>query len=122
MSGIADIERLSYFLSPQTFLPETTDVYDRKNLPRLVFCLHALGVFLYKLGVGPPMTNLEGKVSFTEDEVSKECLMRFRWFKMFLSQVSKMQTVLDELPSEGRSAVPRFNEFGAAIQGGVYGR
>ena len=35
---------------PEVFTPETTDVYDRKNMPRVVFCLHALSLFLYKVG------------------------------------------------------------------------
>lgn len=29
-------------LSPQTFFPETTDIYDKKNMPRVVYCIHAL--------------------------------------------------------------------------------
>lgn len=28
--------------SLQTFFPETTDIYDKKNMPRVVYCLHAL--------------------------------------------------------------------------------
>lgn len=26
----------------QIFYPETTDVYDRKNMPKVVYCIHAL--------------------------------------------------------------------------------
>lgn len=26
----------------QIFHPETTDVYDKKNMPRAVYCIHAL--------------------------------------------------------------------------------
>lgn len=26
----------------QIFYPETTDVYDRKNIPRMIYCIHAL--------------------------------------------------------------------------------
>ena len=26
----------------QIFYPETTDVYDRKNMPRVMYCIHAL--------------------------------------------------------------------------------
>lgn len=29
---------------PEIFMPETTDVYDKKNMPKAVFCLHALGL------------------------------------------------------------------------------
>ena len=27
---------------PKIFFPETTDIYDKKNMPRVVYCLHAL--------------------------------------------------------------------------------
>ncbi|XP_042339153.1 ras GTPase-activating-like protein IQGAP3, partial [Plectropomus leopardus] len=27
---------------PAIFQPETTDVYDKKNMPRAVYCIHAL--------------------------------------------------------------------------------
>ncbi|KAK1895793.1 Ras GTPase-activating-like protein IQGAP3 [Dissostichus eleginoides] len=27
---------------PAIFHPETTDVYDKKNMPRAVYCIHAL--------------------------------------------------------------------------------
>ncbi|MEE6520235.1 hypothetical protein FKM82_018067 [Ascaphus truei] len=27
---------------PKIFYPETTDVYDRKNIPRVIYCIHAL--------------------------------------------------------------------------------
>lgn len=26
----------------QIFYPETTDIYDRKNMPRCIYCIHAL--------------------------------------------------------------------------------
>lgn len=30
----------------QIFYPETTDIYDRKNMPRCIYCIHALRYFL----------------------------------------------------------------------------
>lgn len=30
------------WLPLQTFFPETTDIYDKKNMPRVVYCIHAL--------------------------------------------------------------------------------
>ncbi|PIO30709.1 hypothetical protein AB205_0041210, partial [Aquarana catesbeiana] len=30
---------------PKIFYPETTDVYDRKNIPRVIYCIHALRKF-----------------------------------------------------------------------------
>lgn len=49
----------------QTFLPETTDIYDKKNMPRVIYCLHALSTHLFKLGKAPPMQDLYGKVNFS---------------------------------------------------------
>lgn len=34
----------------QIFYPETTDIYDRKNMPRCIYCIHALR---YSLTLGP---------------------------------------------------------------------
>lgn len=31
----------------QIFYPETTDIYDRKNMPRCIYCIHALRYFLF---------------------------------------------------------------------------
>lgn len=55
---------------PKAILPETTDVYDRKNMPRVIYCLHALSLFLYNLGLAPKIQDLYGKVNFTEEEIS----------------------------------------------------
>uniref|UniRef100_A0AAY4BEY4 Uncharacterized protein n=1 Tax=Denticeps clupeoides TaxID=299321 RepID=A0AAY4BEY4_9TELE len=55
---------------PKIFYPETTDVYDRKNMPKVIYCIHALSLYLYKLGIAPLIQDLLGKVDFTEEEIS----------------------------------------------------
>lgn len=55
---------------PAIFYPETTDVYDRKNMPRAVYCIHALSLYLYRLGLAPPIYDLYGKVKFTDEEIN----------------------------------------------------
>ncbi|KAM4568064.1 ras GTPase-activating-like protein IQGAP3 [Fundulus diaphanus] len=55
---------------PAIFHPETTDVYDRKNMPRAVYCIHALSLYLYRLGLAPPIHDLYGKVKFTDEEIN----------------------------------------------------
>ncbi|TDH11140.1 hypothetical protein EPR50_G00057670 [Perca flavescens] len=55
---------------PAIFYPETTDVYDRKNMPRAVYCIHALSLYLYRLGLAPQIQDLYGKVKFTEEEIN----------------------------------------------------
>uniref|UniRef100_A0A4W6DI86 IQ motif containing GTPase activating protein 3 n=1 Tax=Lates calcarifer TaxID=8187 RepID=A0A4W6DI86_LATCA len=54
----------------QIFHPETTDVYDKKNMPRAVYCIHALSLYLYRLGLAPQIHDLYGKVKFTEEEIN----------------------------------------------------
>ncbi|RUS77832.1 hypothetical protein EGW08_014406 [Elysia chlorotica] len=55
---------------PSIFYPETTDIYDRKNMPKAVYCVHALSLFLFKLGLAPQIQDLYGKINFTEEEIS----------------------------------------------------
>ncbi|XP_038624437.1 ras GTPase-activating-like protein IQGAP3 [Tachyglossus aculeatus] len=55
---------------PSIFYPETTDVYDGKNLPRVVYCLHALSLYLFHLGLAPQILDLDGQLRFTREELS----------------------------------------------------
>ncbi|KAK6188369.1 hypothetical protein SNE40_004554 [Patella caerulea] len=55
---------------PKIFYPETTDIYDRKNMPRAIYCIHALSLYLFKLGLAPQIQDLYGKINFTEEEIS----------------------------------------------------
>lgn len=55
---------------PKIFYPETTDIYDRKNMPRVIYCIHALSLFCFKLGLAPQIQDLYGKVQFTDEEIS----------------------------------------------------
>ncbi|MEQ2169455.1 IQ motif-containing GTPase-activating protein 3, partial [Goodea atripinnis] len=66
LKKIFDPEQLRY----KIFYPETTDVYDKKNMPRAVYCIHALSLYLYRLGLAPPIHDLYGKVKFTDEEIN----------------------------------------------------
>uniref|UniRef100_A0A9J7Y275 IQ motif containing GTPase activating protein 1 n=1 Tax=Cyprinus carpio carpio TaxID=630221 RepID=A0A9J7Y275_CYPCA len=57
---------------PKIFYPETTDIYDRKNMPRCIYCIHALSLYLFKLGLAPQITDLYGKVAFTGESALPE--------------------------------------------------
>ncbi|XP_028525391.2 ras GTPase-activating-like protein IQGAP1 isoform X2 [Apis cerana] len=70
-------DNINYFLKalksmqlPLTFQPETTDIYDKKNMPRVIYCIHALSTHLFKLGKAPQIQDLYGKVNFTEEEIN----------------------------------------------------
>ena len=55
---------------PEIFYPEITDLYDKKNMPRVIYCVHALSRYLYHLGIAPEMEDLHGVAEFTEEELS----------------------------------------------------
>ncbi|KAM8769912.1 LOW QUALITY PROTEIN: ras GTPase-activating-like protein IQGAP3 [Rhynchonycteris naso] len=55
---------------PLTFFLETTDIYDKNNMPRVIYCIHALSLFLFWLGLAPQIHDLYGKVKFTAEELS----------------------------------------------------
>ncbi|XP_059195853.1 ras GTPase-activating-like protein IQGAP3 [Centropristis striata] len=78
---------------PAIFHPETTDVYDKKNMPRAVYCIHALSLYLYRLGLAPQIHDLYGKVNFTEEEISN------------------MKSELDKLGLQ----LPAFNKIGGIL-------
>lgn len=70
-------DNINYFLKalasvglPELFCPETTDIYDGKNIPRAIYCIHALSLFLFKLGKAPQMLDLLGKATFTAEQIS----------------------------------------------------
>uniref|UniRef100_A0A8D2APU0 IQ motif containing GTPase activating protein 3 n=1 Tax=Sciurus vulgaris TaxID=55149 RepID=A0A8D2APU0_SCIVU len=56
---------------PSTFFPETTDnSMTRRTCPRVIYCIHALSLFLFRLGLAPQIHDLYGKVKFTAEELS----------------------------------------------------
>ncbi|NXU83382.1 IQGA3 protein, partial [Xiphorhynchus elegans] len=63
-------DAMSHVGLPSIFYPETTDIYDKKNMPRVVYCIHALSLYLFKLGLAPQIQDLYGKVNFTEEEIN----------------------------------------------------
>ncbi|NXA10291.1 IQGA3 protein, partial [Sapayoa aenigma] len=63
-------DAMSHVGLPSIFHPETTDIYDKKNMPRVVYCIHALSLYLFKLGLAPQIQDLYGKVNFTEEEIN----------------------------------------------------
>ncbi|KAM0790472.1 hypothetical protein ACM66B_003348 [Microbotryomycetes sp. NB124-2] len=54
---------------PRIFHFETVDLYDGKNLPKVIYCLHALSHLLFRRGVAQCMNDLVGQVEFTDAEM-----------------------------------------------------
>ncbi|KAF1745423.1 LOW QUALITY PROTEIN: hypothetical protein MXB_5181 [Myxobolus squamalis] len=56
---------------PSIFLPETLDLYEAKNTPKVIFCIHAFSHFLAKRGIMPLIKSVYGEAQFAEQEISK---------------------------------------------------
>ncbi|KAF9322348.1 hypothetical protein BG003_000019 [Podila horticola] len=54
---------------PEIFIFELTDLYDKKNIPKVIYCIHALSHMLASRGVAPNIKNLVGELQFTDAEI-----------------------------------------------------
>lgn len=57
---------------PDIFCFELTDLYDAKNLPKVIYCIHALSHLLARRGLAQRISNLIGKIDFTDEELQKK--------------------------------------------------
>ncbi|KAI5851695.1 hypothetical protein DFP73DRAFT_472209 [Morchella snyderi] len=69
-----NIDRFFRFLKrvelPEIFIFELTDLYNKKNIPKVIYCIHALSYLLIRLGMTTnAIGNLVGKLEFTEKEI-----------------------------------------------------
>lgn len=87
------------FLGLRSFyLPETTDIYDCKNIPRLIYSVHTLAHLLYNKNYGTPsIQNIsEESIGFTTQ------------------QISEMERALQELGI--LDSLPQFHKIGGLIK------
>ncbi|KAI5290251.1 hypothetical protein KEM54_002059, partial [Ascosphaera aggregata] len=57
---------------PEVFRFEMIDLYDKKNIPKVIYCIHALSWLLYKNGVVEfRIGNLVGQLEFQTDELEQ---------------------------------------------------
>ncbi|KAF9941677.1 hypothetical protein BGZ67_004251 [Mortierella alpina] len=54
---------------PEIFIFELTDLYDKKNIPKVIYCIHALSHMLATKGMAPNIKNLVGELQFTDAEI-----------------------------------------------------
>lgn len=71
-------DNINYFFSfinqvglPHFFQFELTDLYEKKNFPKVVYCIHALSHVLARQGRALKVGNLIGKLEFTDDQLQK---------------------------------------------------
>lgn len=60
-----DIKRL------QNFIFIVTDLYDKKNIPKVIYCIHALAHLLARRGMAARIGNLVGRLKFTDDQLQQ---------------------------------------------------
>jgi hypothetical protein len=66
------IKSLNKLGLPPVFYPDVTDIYEQKNIPKLVYCIHALSHYLKKEGkTDLAVSDLYGNAEFSEKAVQK---------------------------------------------------
>ncbi|KAF8559125.1 ras GTPase-activating protein [Imleria badia] len=56
---------------PECFIFELTDLYEKKNLPKVIYCIHALSHLLARRGLAQRIGNLLGQLQFSDDQLQK---------------------------------------------------
>lgn len=69
-------ENIVYFLNfleamriPDLFTFDLIDVYEKRNLPKVIYCIHALSHFLAEERMASAVDNLYGKLEFTDAQL-----------------------------------------------------
>lgn len=55
---------------PEGFIFELTDLYNKKNLPKVIYCIHALSHLLSRRGRAERIGNLLGQLEFSDDQLN----------------------------------------------------
>ncbi|KAH9999926.1 hypothetical protein BJV77DRAFT_1058234 [Russula vinacea] len=71
-------DNINYFFNfvrhvglPESFIFELTDLYEKKNLPKAIYCIHALSHLLARRGLAERIGNLVGQLQFSDDQLQK---------------------------------------------------
>ncbi|KAI0080889.1 hypothetical protein K474DRAFT_1589057 [Panus rudis PR-1116 ss-1] len=71
-------DNINYFFNfvrhvglPESFIFELTDLYEKKNFPKVIYCIHALSHLLARRGMADRIGNLVGRLEFTDDQLQK---------------------------------------------------
>ncbi|KAL0949959.1 hypothetical protein HGRIS_009979 [Hohenbuehelia grisea] len=56
---------------PECFIFELTDLYEKKNFPKVIYCIHALSHLMARRGMAERIGNLVGQLNFTDDQLQK---------------------------------------------------
>ncbi|CAG7849424.1 Ras GTPase-activating-like protein IQGAP1 [Serendipita indica DSM 11827] len=56
---------------PECFIFIVTDLYDKKNIPKVIYCIHALSHLLARRGMAQRIGNLVGRLQFTDDQLQQ---------------------------------------------------
>ncbi|KAF9259503.1 hypothetical protein L218DRAFT_963533 [Marasmius fiardii PR-910] len=56
---------------PECFIFELTDLYEKKNIPKVIYCIHALSHLLARRGLAERIGNLLGRLQFSDDQLQR---------------------------------------------------
>lgn len=94
---------------PEYFFPDPFDLYERKNLPKVIYCLHALSLYLFKLGKAPRIEKLTGKLHFSDEEVEQVRRSLLLNAEVTMPEFSLIDGILAKETSADSSAVIAIN-------------
>ncbi|CAE6447844.1 unnamed protein product [Rhizoctonia solani] len=71
-------DNINYFIAfvrnvglPMSFEFDTIDLYEKKNIPKVIYCIHALSHLLSRRGRAQRIGNLLGQLEFSDDQLAE---------------------------------------------------
>ena len=90
-----------------------TDLYDKKNIPKVIYCIHALSHLLAKKGLAPHIKNLLGQLSFTGTESNKS---RRKSYLFWLFEIDEQLDKTNESLEAAAVPMPAFGNIQKALE------
>ncbi|CEP22833.1 unnamed protein product [Cyberlindnera jadinii] len=92
---------------PDLFRFELTDLYDKKDIPKVIFCLHALTFMMSQDANTPGIEKLNDKLNFSHEDIKKsETSLRGAKLPNFDSMVKQFGREIPQSPRKSSSIPP----------------
>jgi len=90
---------------PDIFFFELTDCYEKKNMPKVIYCLHGLSHVLEMKGYGRAVRDLVGQLEFTDSEIQ----VQYDALKEKNINLPTFNNIENKLQEELEKSIPNLN-------------
>ncbi|OLY77723.1 Ras GTPase-activating-like protein IQGAP1 [Smittium mucronatum] len=104
------LKAIDYIGLPRQFWFELTDVYDGKNIPKLIYCIHATSHFLESQGITVGIQDLVGHLEFSEHQLEQTQLKLDNLGNSNLDQFTDLNRRVSDEHRRLSNSIPSINK------------